>query len=185
MAASKVILVDPDDNVVGEEEKLRAHALGVLHRAVSVFVADPAGHLILQQRHAGKYHSGGLWSNTACTHPQPGESVAEAAARCLSEEMGLSAVLQPAFRFSYRASVSREMVEHEYDHVFVGEVAAVPRPSPQEVQAWGVVAPNVITMEMAAIPEKFTPWFRIAFPLYQRWSDQGAERGTNPYFESP
>src|SRR5687767_9772562 len=108
---SRVVLVDLDDRAIGTEEKLRAHTLGTLHRAVSVFASDATGSLIVQQRALSKYHSGGLWSNTACTHPQPGETPLAAAERCLREELGVSTVLSPAFRFRYRAAVPPRLIE--------------------------------------------------------------------------
>jgi isopentenyl-diphosphate delta-isomerase len=180
-----VIVVDKDDTVLGTEEKLRAHTLGTLHRAVSVFVLNAAGQIILQRRAAQKYHSGGLWSNTACTHPRPNESPIAAARRCLQEEMGLDAALRPAFRFIYRADVPPGLIEHEYDHVFVGAVDAEPQPSAAEVLAWRAVAPNVAAAAVAEQPQTFTAWFRLALPLYQRWIAEKATMPANPLLETP
>lgn len=175
-----VILVDADDNVTGTAEKLRAHATGQLHRAVSVFAFTREGAVVLQRRALTKYHSGGLWSNASCTHPRIGETPLDAASRCLREELGVIATLQPAFRFMYRAEVPPDLVEHEYDHVFVGTIANTPQPAPDEVSAWRSIAPNDLHGELTEHPEAFTAWFRIAFPLYQRWSER-ADRWTNPF----
>jgi isopentenyl-diphosphate delta-isomerase len=180
MTSPRVILVDVDDNVIGTEEKMRAHTLGKLHRAVSVFVVMRDGAFVLQQRAVTKYHSGGLWSNAACTHPRTDETTLEAATRCLREEMGSSAALRPAFRFLYRAPVPPELVEHEYDHVFVGTIDGAPEPAADEVQAWRAVPPNELHREVTENPHAFTVWFRIAFPLYQNWSGR-ADRWTNPF----
>ena len=90
----RVVLVDTDDRPIGQMEKMEAHRKGLLHRAFSVFVFNKSGELLLQRRAPHKYHSGGLWTNTCCSHPRPGESVAEAAARRLQEEMGMSCRLQ-------------------------------------------------------------------------------------------
>src|SRR5262245_54825248 len=98
----RVILVDANDGEVGKEERMRAHREGLRHRAFSIFVFDRAGRLLLQRRAAGKYHSGGLWSNTCCSHPLPGESVLDAAHRRLREEMGFDCPLQPSFTFVYK-----------------------------------------------------------------------------------
>ncbi|HKJ92285.1 MAG TPA: isopentenyl-diphosphate Delta-isomerase, partial [Longimicrobiales bacterium] len=135
---SRVVLVDGDDRVVGVEEKWNAHLLGRLHRAFSVFVVRADGALLLQRRAPGKYHSGGLWSNAACGHPQPNEDVARAARRRLREEMGIDCALEPVSVFRYRASVGGRLSEHELDHVFVGrcEDGAVPAPDPAEVVGW-------------------------------------------------
>ena len=67
----RVVLVDAADRQVGTAPKLEAHRRGLLHRALSVIVRDGEGRLLLQQRHARKYHSGGLWTNTCCSHPRP------------------------------------------------------------------------------------------------------------------
>lgn len=181
---SNVVLVDSEDRPVGVEEKLRAHTLGTLHRAVSVFAFNSAGALIVQQRAVGKYHSGGLWSNTACTHPREGESVIAAARRCLKEELGVVASLRPAFRFLYRRDVPPDLIEHEYDHVFSGLIHGRVVPAQGEVAAWRAVPLIEIARELNAKPASFTEWFRIALPLYQRWQEGGGERLGNPFFET-
>ena len=181
MATASVVLVDENDNAIGAEEKLRAHTLGTLHRAVSVVALDKAGAIVIQQRALGKYHSGGLWSNAACTHPREGESVLEAANRCVREELGVHASLKPAFRFRYRATVPPGLIEHEYDHVFVGTLEGVPHPSAEEVQAWRAVEPNELTEEVAQHPDTFTAWFRIAWPLYVHWRMPRATEANNPF----
>ena len=90
-AADQVILVDPDDRPLGTAPKLAAHRQGLTHRAISVIVRDAAGRLMLQQRAFAKYHSGGLWTNTCCSHPRPGEDTAAAASRRLARGNGHSA----------------------------------------------------------------------------------------------
>jgi isopentenyl-diphosphate delta-isomerase len=90
----EVILVDAFDCAIGTSEKLLAHREGRLHRAVSVFIFNPEGQMLLQQRALSKYHSGGLWSNACCGHPRPGESEKNAAERRLFEEMGVRCQLE-------------------------------------------------------------------------------------------
>src|SRR5918997_6014944 len=126
----EVILVDERDRVLGASGKLRAHREGALHRAFSVFVFDGEGRLLLQKRARGKYHSAGLWSNTACGHPRPGEATREAARRRLREEMGFDCGLREAFQFLYRAELGGALVEHEYDHVLIGAHEGDPSPDP-------------------------------------------------------
>lgn len=184
MAATHVVLVDIDDRPIGTEDKLRAHELGTLHRAVSVFVFDATGALILQQRAATKYHSGGLWSNSACTHPQRDETPLAAAQRCLREELGTRATLRPAFRFRYRSAVPPGLIEHEYDHVFVGTLHDPPLPAPEEVAAWRAAAPNEIARDVARNPEAYTAWLRIALPLFQEWRTAGGEQLGNPFYDT-
>jgi isopentenyl-diphosphate Delta-isomerase len=158
-----VILVDRNDVELATQEKLLAHQAGALHRAVSVFVFAPDGSLFLQRRAAGKYHSGGLWSNTACTHPRPGESNAEAARRCIEGEMGISCPLEETFSFTYYADLGNGLSEHEYDHVFVGWFAGTPSPDPSEVAEWRRVGTRHLEHELREHPTAFTPWFRLAW----------------------
>jgi isopentenyl-diphosphate Delta-isomerase len=157
-----VILVDERDREVGAVEKLRAHMDGALHRAFSVFIFDSTGRLLLQRRARGKYHSGGLWSNTACGHPKPGEATANAARRRLREEMGLDCELREAFEFIYRAELDGMLVEHEYDHVFVGVDDAEPAPDPSEVEAWRRVTMSELRRALAAEPQSYSYWLKLA-----------------------
>jgi isopentenyl-diphosphate Delta-isomerase len=158
----QVILVDPHDVAVGVSEKVAAHAEGLLHRAFSVFVFDARGRMLLQRRAASKYHSGGLWSNTCCSHPRPGETTSQAAQRRLREEMGFECALAPAFSFVYHANVGDGLVEHEFDHVFVGRFDGAPVVDPDEVDAWRWAAPAEILAELQDAPARFTHWFRMA-----------------------
>jgi len=159
--SSRVVLVNEDNEAQGTAEKLRAHTEGWLHRALSVFVFDEAGRLLLQQRALDKYHSGGLWSNTCCSHPHPNESPDAAARRRLDEEMGFSCRLTPAFHFTYRAAVGDRLTEHEYDHVFVGVANGVTvQANPTEVADWKWVSPKRLRKDVAAQPDRYTVWFR-------------------------
>lgn len=162
-AAPPVILVDENDRELGTVEKLEAHRTGALHRAVSVFGFDTSGALVLQRRAVGKYHSGGLWSNTACTHPRVGEGPADAARRCVREEMGVEcASLEPAFAFIYRAHVAPSLIEHEYDHVFVARIVEEPQPNADEVDAWRASSLPEALAEVRAAPARFSAWFPLA-----------------------
>jgi isopentenyl-diphosphate delta-isomerase len=158
-----VVLVDENDLEVGTLEKLRAHAEGRLHRAFSVFVFDGQGRMLLQRRAAEKYHSGGLWSNTCCSHPRPGESLEKAVRRRLREEMGFDCPLRFAFSFVYRADVGGGLIEHEYDHVYVGRYDGDPQPNPDEVEGWRWATVDEVRREVEARPDDFTFWFRIVF----------------------
>lgn len=163
----RVILVDEHDAPVGEAEKLEAHRMGVLHRAFSVFVQDGAGQVLLQRRATSKYHSGGLWSNTCCGHPRPGEDTRAAALRRLREEMGLACLLKPAGTFIYRASLG-DLVEHEYDHVFAGVFPGSPQPDPAEVAEWRWVSLDELERELATYPERYTVWLPQALEQLRR-----------------
>jgi isopentenyl-diphosphate Delta-isomerase len=164
--AIEVILVDETDREVGRCEKLAAHEQGLLHRAVSVFVFDAQGHWLLQRRAAGKYHSGGLWSNAACTHPRAGESLEDAVRRAAREELGAELDdVSFAFPFRYRAAVGDGLVEHEYDHVFSARLATPLAPVVGEVAAVQWRTLTDVRNAMEAEPGAFTPWFRLLMPL--------------------
>jgi len=156
----RVILVDEEDCERGSLDKFEAHRSGVLHRALSVIVARGDGKLLLQKRAAGKYHSGGLWTNTCCSHPRPGEPVDVAARRRLEEEMGFSCPLTPLFTVQYRAEVSNGLVENELVHVFGGRFEGTPDPDPGEVEEWRWSSIAEIRADMARRPEHYSVWFR-------------------------
>jgi len=160
-AGERVILVDADDRAVGAEEKLAAHVAGLRHRAISVVVRDGAGRLMLQRRSAGKYHSGGLWTNTCCSHPRPDEATADAAARRLVEEMGFSCPLAPLFVTHYRAPVGNGLIEDEIVHVFGGRWDGGAVPDPREVSDWRWAEPATVAADLAGDPAAYTVWFGL------------------------
>ena len=157
----EVILVDERDRVLGSSGKLDAHLAGALHRAFSVFVFDGRGRLLLQKRAAGKYHSAGLWSNTACGHPRPGEETAAAARRRLREEMNFDCELREEFSFLYRAELGGGLIEHEYDHVFAGTFDGRPSPDPAEVEDWGWVTIEELRRAVESDPARYSRWLKI------------------------
>lgn len=164
----QVILVDEQDKEVGIIEKMQAHIEGRLHRAISVFIFNSKNELLLQQRADGKYHSAGLWTNTCCSHPMPGETVAHAATRRLNEEMGMKCVLQKSFTFVYKALLDHHLTEYEYDHVFTGITDEEPVPNPTEVAAWKYVNIENLQADILLNPEKYTEWFKICLRDYSK-----------------
>jgi len=167
--AEQLILVDARDRETGTGEKLRVHCEGLLHRAFSVFVFDRRGRLLLQKRAVGKYHSAGLWSNTACGHPRPGEETKAAAQRRLREEMSVEC---EAVSFVYRAQIGG-LVEHEYDHVFVGLHEGEPAPDPLEVEGWRWIGLDELRVGLRREPERYSYWLRISFEN-DYWCKPGA-----------
>jgi isopentenyl-diphosphate delta-isomerase len=157
--AERVILVDANGHEVGSEEKLAAHRLGVLHRAFSVLIWNGDGRLLLQQRHPDKYHSGGLWTNTCCGHPRPGEAIADAAHRRLSEEMGIACPLESLGSLTYRAELADGLVEHEHVTIFRGTYDGPIHPDPAECDAYAWIDPSNLAATVAASPERYTAWF--------------------------
>lgn len=158
--SEQLILVDAQDREVGVKEKMEAHVEGALHRAFSVFVFDSEKRLLLQKRAQTKYHSGGLWSNTACGHPRPGETTHAAARRRLREEMGFDCELREAFEFLYRAELDGALVEHEYDHVFVGTHEGEPAPDPSEVEDWRWVTMDDLRRCLRVEPQRYSYWLK-------------------------
>lgn len=165
----EVILVDTLDNEMGAMEKMEAHQKGLLHRAFSVFLFDKQGNMLLQKRAMCKYHSPGLWTNTCCSHPRPGENVHEAAKRRLMEEMGIDCKTEYAFNFIYHASLDQGLTEHELDHVFVGIYDGIISPNANEVSDYLYESMEEIKHKVKNAPEQFTVWFNIAFPKVLEW----------------
>jgi isopentenyl-diphosphate delta-isomerase len=157
-----VILVDEQDNVIGKMEKQKAHEEGALHRAFSIFIFNSENKLLLQKRASGKYHCGGLWTNTCCSHPREDETTLDAAYRRLQEEMGLKCSLKNEFSFLYKAALENGLTEHEFDHVFIGETDDLPCINKEEVSDFRHVEINNLLVEISNSPERFTPWFVIA-----------------------
>lgn len=158
-----VQLVDERDNELGIMEKIAAHKEAALHRAISVFIFNSKGEMLLQQRAAQKYHSGLLWTNTCCSHPRPGEDRQAAAQRRLYEEMGLRCTLQHRFSFLYKADLDDGMTEHEYDHVYFGYTDDIPKADPEEVADWAYRSVADIDALIAGQPALFTEWFKLIF----------------------
>lgn len=165
----QVILVDKDDCEIGVMEKMEAHQQAVLHRAFSVFLFNPQGKMLLQQRALTKYHSAGLWTNTCCSHPRPGETLENAVSRRLIEEMGIATKVSKAFDFIYQAELPDHLNEYEFDHVYIGNYDADVRPNHLEVANFVYQSIEEIEANLQSHPEKFTVWFQIAFPKVVTW----------------
>jgi isopentenyl-diphosphate delta-isomerase len=165
----QVILVDVDDCEIGVMEKMEAHKQAVLHRAFSVFLFNPQGKMLLQQRALTKYHSAGLWTNTCCSHPRPGETLENAVTRRLIEEMGITTKVFKAFDFIYQAELPDNLNEYEFDHVFIGNYDADVRPNHLEVANFVYQSIEEVEANLESHPEKYTVWFKIAFPKVVAW----------------
>jgi isopentenyl-diphosphate delta-isomerase len=160
MTRDHVILVNQFDEQVGTMEKIKAHQQGLLHRAFSIFIFNEEGKLLLQQRADGKYHGAGLWTNTCCSHPQDKENLLESALERLNYEMGFKCDLQKIFSFIYQAPVENNLIEHEFDHVFIGFYNQDPIPNPLEVKSYAWADIHWIRNDVKLHPEKYTIWFR-------------------------
>ncbi|WP_428331483.1 isopentenyl-diphosphate Delta-isomerase [Mucilaginibacter sp.] len=158
-----VLLVNTNGQGIGTMDKMAAHRKGALHRAFSVFIFNSKGQLLLQQRALDKYHSGGLWTNTCCSHPRLGEITTDAAHRRLKEEMGLKTELTELFQFSYRHEFENGLIEHEYDHVFIGTSDQLPDPDPAEVAGFKYMDTDLLVFELIEQPDEYTAWLKICF----------------------
>ena len=157
---AEVILVDEENREIGTMEKMEAHEKGLLHRAFSIFVFNDQNELLLQQRNKNKYHSGGLWSNTVCSHPIPGEEYEEAIHRRLKEEMGFDCPLKKVDCIIYKAEFENGLTEHEYDCVFRGQYEGEISPDPEEVEDCKWLSLSDLRADMVAYPSKYTEWFK-------------------------
>ena len=176
MSEQQMILVDENDAPIGTLGKDEVHRKGLLHRAFSVFIFDTEGRMLLQQRAATKYHGALLWTNACCSHPFPGEDTLAAAQRRLREELGFSIPLQKIFCFTYRAQVENNLIEHEFDHVFVGEYEGPMQLNAAEVAGVSFKAVDEIKLALKIQPANFTTWFRLAFPAMETWWQQAYQQ---------
>ena len=165
----ELILVDALDHEIGSEEKWNTHKKGLLHRAFSIFIICEKG-ILLQKRNSGKYHSGGLWTNTCCSHPRKGEGLGDAVHRRLLEEVGFDTELTEIGSFIYRAVFENGLTEYEYDHVFVGGYnEEMILPNPEEIEEMEWVTAEILNDRLTSHPEQFTAWFLTAAPMVLRY----------------
>lgn len=162
---NEVVLVNDNDEITGHAPKLEAHVKGLLHRAFSVVIYNSKGEILLQQRAFGKYHSAGLWSNTCCSHPQPGEHIRESAGQRLYEEMSFRAPLEYAGKFQYKVALENDMTEHEIDYVFKGYYDGEVTPNPDEVAQYKWVSPEYLLNELETAPHRYTYWLPLVLKM--------------------
>lgn len=157
----QVVLVTENDEQIGTAEKLLAHQRNLLHRAFSIFIHNGNGEVLLQKRALTKYHSGGLWTNTCCSHPRPGEDLVAAGKRRLQEEMGFSTELVAKFFFVYQADLDNNLSEHELDHVLVGEFNGQFAPNPEEASEVKWITIEELITDVTENPNNYTIWLQI------------------------
>lgn len=165
MSNSQVILVDENDIEIGTAEKLTAHLKPTLHRAFSIYLYNSKQQILLHRRAMCKYHSAGLWTNTCCSHPQPGEDLFECAARRLHDELGINYLandLQEVFCFTYSHSFDNDMHEYEYDHVLLGLYNGTPKLNPEECMDYRWCTPDELLHDLRKNPHIYTPWLALS-----------------------
>jgi len=165
-AREEVILVDEKDNEIGRAEKISAHSgHGRLHRAFSVFILNDHREVLLQRRALSKYHSPGLWANSCCSHPRPGEDVECSARERLQEELGFTTAIKRIGTVLYEARLTQGLVEHELDHIFVGVYNGQVHPNPLEVSEYRWVEITTLATDLAAHPHSYAPWLGAILPV--------------------
>jgi isopentenyl-diphosphate delta-isomerase len=163
MADEPLILVDERNRAIGSAGKTAVHRSGQLHRAFSIFVVDANGRILLQQRNPKKYHSGGLWANSCCGHPRPGERTLTAAHRRLHEELGVVSPLTFGFFARYQAGFDNGMRENELVYVYFGPLRSAVKPNPAEVSKVEFASAAEIESCIAQRPDTFVYWLRHYF----------------------
>ncbi len=168
MSEEKVVLVDKNDSQIGLMPKMEAHQKGILHRAFSIFLLNSENQILLQKRSSNKYHSGGLWTNTCCSHPRDGENIIDAGKRRLSEEMGINTDLKEAIQFTYKAELVNGLIEHEYDHVLIGKYNGNPILNKDEAEDYKWVSLEEVKKDIKENETDYTVWFIIAFDYFYK-----------------
>lgn len=172
----EVVLLADDGTPIGTADKATVHTeLTPLHLAFSCHLFDGEGRILVTRRALGKATWPGVWTNSFCGHPGPGEAFEDAIARRAADELGtrienLTAVL-PDFR--YRAVDAAGTVENEICPVYTATVVGELAPSPDEVAEWEWVDPRALLEAVAATPWAFSPWLTLQLPAL--YADRSAE----------
>ena len=167
----EIVLVDEKDNEIGTGEKMAVHTEGKLHRAFSVFIFNGKGETLLQKRADSKYHWGGAWSNTCCSHPHPGEKVEEAVHRKMMQELGIDCSVKKVFDFVYKVRHDNGLFEHEFDHIFIGRFDGAPTLNPEEASDWKWMSLAELKKDIRVSPNSYTPWLKIALDKSDQWEE--------------
>lgn len=148
---------------IGKINKLEAHIDGKLHEAFSIFIFNTKKELLIQQRAREKYHSGGLWSNTVCSHPNFNEEIELTVHRRLNEEMGFDCKLKEVFSFLYKAEhLANNLIENEFDHVFIGHINKIKiKPNLNEICDYKWVSLDNLRRDIKTNPKRYTERFKI------------------------
>ena len=164
-----IILVNEKDEPIGAMGKIEVHQKALLHRAFSIFIFNGKNEMLLQKRANDKYHSPGLWTNTCCSHPRPGNDTLNEAVKRLNEEMGFTTEIKKVFDFIYKSVFDNGLTEFEFDHVFIGKYDGKISPNPAEVSDYCYRKMDDIHDDLLSHPQRFTEWFKIAYPKVQKY----------------
>ncbi len=166
----KIALVDSNDNIVGYEDKLLVHQSGLLHRAFSIIIINKNNDILIQRRAIDKYHSGGLWTNSCCSHLPINYMMEDIIHIRLIEELGFDCVLEYIDKFTYYAKFENGLIEHETDYLYFGMYNTVSHllvnPNPNEVMDYIWITYEKLQKWIINEPENFTIWFHQIFKLF-------------------
>jgi isopentenyl-diphosphate Delta-isomerase len=162
-----VVLLDEQRRPSGTAPRATVHHSATpLHLAFSCYVSDAAGRLLVTRRALGKRTWPGVWTNSCCGHPRPGEDPADAAARRLGEELGLTPkqldLVLPDF--AYQAVMLDGTRENEFCPVYWATVATDPIPDPAEVAEWRWVDWADFALVARTAPWLISPWAALQVP---------------------
>lgn len=163
----KLILVNYLDEEIGSAYKLEVHKKALLHRAFSIFIFN-GDKLLIQKRAENKYHSGGLWANTCCSHPRVNETLLEATARRLEFECGIKTELNEVGSFIYHTAYDNGLSEYEYDHVFIGEYSGELKINKDEIAQIKEVEIDWLLEDIVKNPFNYASWFKTALEIVIR-----------------
>lgn len=156
-----IVLVDEQDNIVGSCEKLYTHVKGYQHRAFSVFVFNKEGKMLIQRRAKEKYHSGGLWTNSCCSHQIAGTELIDDVHDRLEFEIGIKVDdLTERFIYSYRAELDHDLIENEVDHIFTAHYDGEVTLNPDEAMDYKWVDVDQLLKDIDENPDNYTYWFK-------------------------
>ena len=166
----QVLLVNEEDIIIGKEEKIKAHVLGLKHRAFSVFLLNSKGELLVQKRAKSKYHCPLQIANSCCSHQREGENTLNAAKRRLKEELGIKVNdLKEVAIISYNLDMRNGLIENEVDHILIGKYDGEFSLNKEEVDSVMYLNLEYITNDMKLCNEKYTPWFIKIFPEVKKY----------------
>jgi len=159
--SEQVVLLDENAIPVGVADKISVHGPDTpLHLAFSCHVYNAAGQVLVTRRALAKLTWPGVWTNSFCGHPAPGESIEHAIERRAQRELGITVssleVILPDFR--YRAVDASGIVENEVCPVYRAVTSDVVVPAPDEVAEFAWVDPGALRTAAIAAPYAFSPW---------------------------
>jgi isopentenyl-diphosphate delta-isomerase len=182
MTASReeVVLLADDGTPIGVADKATVHTADTpLHLAFSCHLFDGDGRILVTRRALEKRTWPGVWTNSFCGHPAPGEAMEDAVVRRAADELGATienlTVVLPDFR--YRAADASGIVEYEVCPVYTATISGDLDPVASEVAEWEWVDARTLLSAVDATPWAFSPWLTLQLPaLYEDRSAEASDQ---------